>query len=293
MLVRANAKINLTLNILGKLENGYHTVDMVMQSVSLADEVRVELLPGSGIELSVSHPSLPCDERNTAYKAAELFMEKAGIEGLVRIHIEKHIPMQAGIAGGSADAAAVFTALNSLCGQPFTTKQLCDISKLVGADVPFCIIGGTCKASGIGVDLERVEDLPDCSILICKPDIKVSTPVAYKLCDDFGYDVERLNTKNVIDGLKTGNLYTVSSNLYNKFEEVLGLSDIKRIKNTMLLYGAVGALMSGSGPTVYGIFNNEDRPSIEMCTAKLSESYDDIFLAKPEKSGCVIVEEKT
>ncbi len=290
MLVRANAKINLTLNILGKLENGYHTVDMIMQSVSLADEVTVELLPGSGIALSTSRPELPCDERNTAYKAAKIFMEKTGLEKLVKIHIEKNIPMQAGIAGGSADAAAVFTALNSLRGQPFTTEQLCDIGAAVGADVPFCIIGGTCKALGTGTQIERVENLPDCLILICKPYINVSTPVAYKLCDDFGYDEKRLNTSNVIDGLKTGNLYTVSSNLYNKFEEVLGLSEVKDIKNTMLLYGAMGALMSGSGPTVYGLFTPQDRPALEMCRAKLSESYDNIFIAEPQKHGCVIIE---
>lgn len=286
MLVHGNAKINLTLNITGKLESGYHSVDMIMQSVSLCDDVYVDISDGTGITLTLDNPVIPNDERNTAYKAAQIFLRESGIDKAVKIDIKKNIPSQAGIAGGSADAAAVFVALNELCGRIFTIEQLCEISKEVGADVPFCILGGTCKATGTGTDLEKLEDIPDCLILICKPDINISTPVAYKLCDDFGFDEERLNTKNVIGGLKTANLYTITSNLYNKFEEVLHLAEVKKIKNTMLLYGAMGALMSGSGPTVYGIFNTSDRISLEMCKAKLSEDYNSIYIAVPAHSGC-------
>ncbi len=288
MLLRANAKINLTLNITGKLENGYHSLDMIMQSVSLADEVNVELSQGSTITLKVDAPEVPSDERNTAYKAAMLFLKESGIKRSVDISIKKNIPSQAGLAGGSADAAAVLVALNSLCGNAFSESRICEIGGQVGADVPFCILGGTHHATGTGTTLERVEDLPDCQILICKPYISVSTQAAYKMCDDFGVDVERKNSKNVIDGLKTGNLYTVSSNLYNKFDEVLDLAEVRSIRETMLLYGAMGALMSGSGPTVYGIFSPNDNDSLSMCKTRLEQKYDMVYIAKPEKTGCVI-----
>lgn len=291
MLVQGNAKLNLTLNITGKLESGYHSVDMVMQSVSLSDDVYVDVVDGSGITLTVDREEIPTDERNTAYKAAQIFLDESGINKAVKIDIKKHIPSQAGIAGGSADAAAVFVALNEHSGCPFTTQQLCEMGKQVGADVPFCIMGGTCKASGTGTELERLADLPQCNILICKPNINVSTPVAYKLCDEFGFDEERLNTKNVIDGLNTGSLYTITSNLYNKFEEVLNLKPVEKIKNTMLAYGAMGALMSGSGPTVYGIFKMSDRLPFEMCKSKLEESYDMVYTAVPTNEGCRIITE--
>lgn len=291
MLVKANAKINLSLNITGKLESGYHSVDMIMQSVSLADDVYVNVSNGSGIALTTDNAMIPCDERNTAYKAADIFLKESGKEIAVKISINKNIPSQAGIAGGSADAAAVFIALNELCGKPFSTAQLCEMSKKVGADVPFCILGGTCKAYGTGTDIEKLDDLPDCLILLCKPPINISTPVAYKLCDDFGFDRERLNTKNIIGGLKTGNLFTITSNLYNKFEEVLNLSVVQNIKDTMLAYGALGALMSGSGPTVYGIFNKSDSAALEMCKAKLNERFDMVYTARPEKTGCMVINE--
>ncbi|MCQ4022665.1 MULTISPECIES: 4-(cytidine 5'-diphospho)-2-C-methyl-D-erythritol kinase [unclassified Ruminococcus] len=289
MLVQGNAKINLTLNITGKLESGYHSVDMVMQSVSLADDIYVEFLEGRGITLTVDKDDIPTDEHNTAYKAAQIFLRESGIEKAVKIDIKKHIPSQAGIAGGSTDAAAVFVALNKLSDSPFSTEQLCEMSKQVGADVPFCILGGTCKATGTGTELEKLDDMPQCNILICKPDINVSTPVAYKLCDEFGFDEERLNTANVVNGLKTGSLYTISSNLYNKFEEVLNLKPVKKIKDTMLLYGAMGAMMSGSGPTVYGIFNPSDKLPLEMCKSKLAESFDMVYTAVPTKEGCKII----
>lgn len=291
MLVKANAKINLSLNITGKLESGYHSVDMIMQSISLADDVYVNIANGSGITLTANNSMIPCDERNTAYKAADIFLKELGKEAAVTIRINKNIPSQAGIAGGSADAAAVFIALNELCGRPFSTNCLCEMSKGVGADVPFCITGGTCKAYGTGTDIEKIDDLPDCVILLCKPPINISTPVAYKLCDDFGFERERMNTKNIIGGLKADNLFTVTSNLYNKFEEVLNLSVVENIKDTMLAYGALGALMSGSGPTVYGIFSKSDFAALEMCRAKLNERFDMIYTAFPEKVGCIVINE--
>ena len=165
------------------------------------------------------------------------------------------------------------------------------VQKQVGADVLFCIIGGTCKASGTGTDLERLHPMPQCNILICKPNINVSTPTAYKLCDEFGFDEQRLNTKNVIDGLNTGSLYTISSNLYNKFEEVLNLRPVRKIKEIMLLYGAMGALMSGSGPTVYGIFKPEDKLPFEMCKTKLEENFEMVYATVPENTGCKIITE--
>ncbi len=288
MLVHANAKINLTLNITGKLENGYHTLDMIMQSVTLADDVYVEAAEGDRVTLSIDKDGIPTDEKNTAYKAALVFLREAGLKRAVTINIKKNIPSQAGLAGGSADAAAVFVALNKLCGDIFTTEKLCEMSREVGSDVPFCIIGGTCRAEGTGTTLKKLDDMPRCRILICKPDINVSTPVAYRLCDEFGVDVERRNSENIINGIKINNLYTISSNLYNKFEEVLDLSEVRRIKDIMLLYGAMGALMSGSGPTVYGIFESDDLTSLEMCRTRLEEGYSQVYAAEPASSGCVI-----
>lgn len=291
MIVLANAKINLALNITGKLPGGYHSVDMIMQSVSLADEVSVCVSEGNGINIVTNSPEIPVDESNTAYMAASIFLEKLGLNRAVDINIRKNIPSRAGIAGGSADAAAVFVALNALCGNAFSTEELCKIAGKVGADVPFCILGGTCRAVGTGTELEKLDDMPDCSILVCKPDISVSTPVAYKLCDGFGFDVDCLNTDRIIGGLSKRDLAEITSNLYNKFEEVLNLSEVQEIKDTMLLYGAMGTLMSGSGPTVYGIFDLSDQASLEMCRAKLMENYGIVYATSPSKQGCILIRE--
>ena len=184
VIIDAAAKINLLLDIKGKLPNGYHSLYMVMQSVSLCDRVTVEQTDTGIIELTCSREAIPCDSRNTAYRAAECFFEQTGIQnGGLRIHIDKKIPHEAGLAGGSADAAAVLRALDAIYAPGLRERDLCRIGVKIGADVPFCIAGGTMIAQGIGEVLTPLEDMPACTIVLAKPAEGVSTAAAYARYD--------------------------------------------------------------------------------------------------------------
>ena len=279
----APAKINLTLDIMGKRKDGYHTVDMVMQAVSLYDGVVVEKNAQEGIVLSCNAPDIPCDNRNTAYKAAVLFQKTAQISGGVRICIDKHIPSQAGLAGGSSDAAAVLLAMNHLYGAPLSTGTLMQIGEQVGADVPFCLHGGTMLAKGIGTALFPLPPLPPCWIVLVKPDIGISTKEAYARCDSRGY-AENAHSGMLVKSLEKGSLPLLSNCLYNAFEEVLHLALIRQIKDDLYKCGALGACMSGSGPTVFGIFDQKEMAV--SCTERLKKAYTLVLIVQPVSCGC-------
>ena len=262
----AYAKINLYLDITGIRDNGYHNIRSIMQTVSLCDTVTVESAEATEgvaeIVLTCSESAVPTGEKNIAYKAALAFFREAEITSYkCKIHIEKRIPMEAGLAGGSTDAAAVLRLLNSLYDRPFDTDKLCEIGAKLGADVPFCIIGGTYLCEGIGEVLTKLSDMPDCCIVVARGGEGVSTPVAYGLVDDkwnrdftkSGGDFDALSS-----ALSDGNIAAATSYMYNIFEDVIlpSHSVASELKDIMLDSGAIGTMMSGSGPSVFGIFDS-------------------------------------
>ena len=260
MTVASPAKLNLFLDITGKRNDGYHLINTVMQTVSLYDDVTVSLDGGgSGISVSCTDENIPCTSENTAYIAAERFFEYTGIQKPeVSIKIKKRIPYGAGMAGGSTDAAAVIFALNGLLEVGLSTEEMAEIGEKVGADVPFCIYGGTMNATGIGTILSPLPDMPDCTIVAVKPEFGISTGEAYKKFDATGYDSVK-SPDAVIDAICSGNVKEIAGNMYNKFEEVSDVAEIGDIKKIMKDCGSCGAIMTGSGSAVFGIFDDEGK----------------------------------
>lgn len=285
ILVQAPAKINLCLDITGRREDGYHLVNMVMQSVNLYDTV--EVAPSSGgISLSCSRPDLPVDETNLAYRAARLYLDQTDMRGDgVSIRLQKNIPMAAGLAGGSSDAAAVLVALNHLYGR-MSSESLLDLGAKLGADVPFCVQGGTSLAQGIGTSLSSLFSLPDCFILLCKPDVGISTPDAYRRFDDLK-EVFHPDVNGMISALKEGNVRSIASFVSNVFEQVVCLSELDHIRGVMKDCGAMASCMSGSGPTVFGLFSEETQ--MKACRDRLMKTYREVYDTRPVDHGCKII----
>jgi 4-diphosphocytidyl-2-C-methyl-D-erythritol kinase len=256
--VKAWAKLNLSLDVAGKREDGYHELTMVMQTVSLCDDVSIELTP-AGVSAFTSFRFIPNDERNLAVKAAEAFFAAAGISSGARISINKRIPVGSGMGGGSSDAAAVLRGLNELFGGRFTPRELEDIGARVGSDVPFCVRGGTQLARGRGELLSPLPPLPDCHIVICKPDFSISTPELYRKLDAVQIRC-RPDTQGIISALGSGDLAGVARRMYNVFESVPDRrrKSIAAIRSSLLDRGALGSVMTGSGSAVFGIFAGED-----------------------------------
>lgn len=269
--VKANAKINLLLDVTGIKKNGYHSLFTVMQSISLGDMVTVEKTNGNDITISCTVPGVPTDSRNIVYKCADKFFQYAGItenKG-VHIHIDKVTPFCAGMGGGSADGAAVLVALNKIFNTNYPEKILCRIGVKVGADIPFCIVGGTCVCEGIGEILTPVAiPSPNYYVLISFPGEGISTPIAYKMLDEIERPGEHSSAEDVIEALKQKE---IPKNLYNAFEfAVLPTHENARlVKKTMLDTGAISAMMSGSGSTIFGLFDSE--ASISACRTNLAK----------------------
>lgn len=282
MKLSANAKVNLTLDVTGRLENGYHLLEMVMQSISLHDTVTLEKNDCGRIRLTCSAPEIPCDEKNIAWRSAAAFFAHCGITEGVDIHIEKRIPSQAGLGGGSADGAAVFVGLNRLFETNLTEETLCRLGVKIGADVPFCIVGGTQLCTGIGEIMEPLSPMADCTILLCKPMINVNTGEAYRAIDN-GVIEARPDTAAMCKALENGDVPAIGKALCNVFESAVPLPVVDEIKATMLENGALGACMSGSGSTVFGVYDDADAAS--RCAALLKETYSDVYLACPAKAG--------
>ena len=282
--VHARAKINLTLDVTGQREDGYHTVQMVMQSVALHDEVKVTVTHGEkkprGIILTCDLPYLPVDERNLAYRAAELFYKETGtLLETCEIHIEKRIPIAAGLAGGSSDAAAVLRALAALHATGLTDDELCAMGLKLGADVPYCLRGGTMLAEGIGEALTPLAPMPHCWVVLCKPPFAVSTREVYQAID--AVDIKkRPDTAGMIKALEKGDFAGICKRLSNVMETVTASKrrQIGEIKAFLTENGADGTLMSGSGPTVYGLFSDEGRA--RTAAKMLSRRFADTFLTE-------------
>ncbi len=253
----ANAKINLGLDVLRRREDGYHEVKMIMQMVDLYDTLTFESREDDEIHIATNSGKLPCDENNLIYKAAMVLFEEVGKKIGVNIHLEKRIPIAGGMAGGSTDAAATFLALNELLGSPLSKEKLQEISVRVGADVPYCIMGGTALSEGIGEVLTALPTPPQAHLLIAKPDIDVSTAFVYK-----NLRLDTIQKHPDIDGMKTaiehGDLQGIADRMENVLETVTvpAYPIIGEIKDICKQEGALNALMSGSGPTVFAIYTD-------------------------------------
>ena len=271
MRLRAFAKINLGLDILRTREDGYQEVRMIMQTIQMYDVLEMKKVKKPGISLSVNYPYIPSDERNLVYKAAKLLMDEFQVKEGVDIRLEKFIPVAAGMAGGSSDAAAAMVGINHLFKLGLSEKDLMDRAVNIGADVPYCIMRGTALAEGIGEKLTRIAQVPDCYVLIGKPGIGVSTKTAYE-----SLQLDKIQSHPDIDGMirdiENGNLLAMTDKMGNVFESgIIGKYPvIGEIKDLMEANGALKAMMSGSGPTVFGIF--DDREKMEAAAAVLRQS---------------------
>ena len=277
----AFAKVNLTLDVLGKRSDGYHDLQSVMQTISIRDDVEIDVGTGKPWRLLCTREDIPTDETNLAWKAAKVYCDamKRDPEGL-EIRIVKRIPSQAGLGGGSADAAAVLRALNRHFGSPLSILALAERGAQVGSDVPFCVVGGTAMVEGRGERLRKLPDMPDCVFVVCKPDFSVSTPELYQKIDTVAIP-HRPDNQAMESALLAGDLGKIADNLYNVFDPVvtadnLELNYIKSICNS---YGSLGQQMTGSGSAVFAILENFEYAAV-VCNM-LKENYPNIFIAKP------------
>lgn len=270
----AYAKINLYLDVVGKRADGYHEIRSVMQTVSLHDTVTVTL-SGRGISMTCNDSSLDCGGSNLCIRAAEAFSNAVGGIG-AEIVLDKVIPIQAGLGGGSSDAAAVLRALNRICGNRLSQNDLCAIGARLGADVPFCVIGGSSLAEGVGEILSPFESLPSCAVVICKGRESVSTPEAYRRIDLLGKSPEG-RFAPFAEAMRRGILFDIGRTLYNRFEDIGRSSE--ELKRIMIDNGACGALMSGSGSAVFGLFPN--RADTESAKTALEGAGFTAFVCEP------------
>ena len=281
--IAAPAKINLSLDITGKLENGYHALDTIMQTISIEDKIT---LAKTGRQISVlcDHPQVPQGNGNICHKAAEAFFEKTALEGGVIITIDKNIPVAAGLAGGSSDAAAVIKGLNLLYGTGLTQREMCEIGLKCGADVPYCIVAGTCRAKGIGEKLTKLPSFAGVYIVLVVPDFFVSTEWAYK-----NYDLNKTDekpcTEELISYIRGRDIKNTAERMANVLESVTAKKhpEIREIKHDIKKSGACGSVMSGSGPSVFGLFENEEKARIAFSVIR--EKYNRSYLTLTVDGG--------
>lgn len=261
--INAYGKINIGLDVTGKREDGYHLVSMIMQTIPLYDELSFEKTNGP-VTITVDNPKVPTDNHNLAYKAAVAFKERYGIEGGVVIDIKKHIPMAAGLAGGSSDAAATLKAMSALYEINPSEDELDSIAVKLGADVPFCLRKGTYLSQGIGEKLTKLNDFPACHVLLINPGIEVSTRWAYEALDEEFMtkpNSPHPDIEKIIEAIDEKDLYKTTQYMENILEipVLKKYPEIKNIKEQLEKYGAIKALMSGSGSSVFGIFDDEEK----------------------------------
>lgn len=278
MKLRAMAKINLGLDVIRKREDGYHEVRMIMQTIQMYDVLDMRVTKEPGIRLSCNVPYIPTDERNLVYKAAKMLMDEFRVEQGIFIRLDKAIPVAAGMAGGSSDAAAAFKGVNRLFKLGLSDEELMERAVQVGADVPYCILQGTALAEGIGEKLTVLPDAPDFYVLVGKPGINVSTKTAYEnlKLDEIR---ERPDIDGMIEDIREEDVYSMSARMANVFEPgiIRKYPVIQEIKDIMEENGALKAMMSGSGPTVFGIFDNEEEMAEAAVALKKSKLAKTVF----------------
>lgn len=284
--VKAHAKLNLTLDVTGLRPDGYHLLDMVVQSLDLADTVTLSTNDSGKIVLRTNAKELPEDEGNIAYRAALLFYKTWGrpCEGL-KISLKKRIPLAAGLGGGSADAAAVLLGLNRLHMRPFTKDQLEDLALELGADVPLCLTGGTLEAEGIGGILSPLPDLPACWFVLVRPGEKPSTGEMYRRYDALEAG-RHPDTQGAVGAVCGGDLEELGQKLYNVFEQVWQTPEMDTARRIMREWGALGVSLSGSGPTLFGLFRERDQAV--KAAAALELEFGNVLVCEPVGTGCEI-----
>ena len=286
MKLRALAKINLGLDVTGKREDGYHEVRMVMQTIQMYDQLEIKESKEPGIRLTTNLPFLPCNDGNLVYKAAKILMDEFDIRQGVDMNLTKFIPVAAGMAGGSSDAAAALVGINRMFQLGLTKRQLMERGVQIGADVPYCVMRGTALAEGIGEKLTRITQVPDCFVLIGKPGINVSTKAAYE-----SLQLDKISSHPDIDGMigdiERGDLLAMTQKMGNVFEP--GIIEkypvIGEIKALMESHGALKAMMSGSGPTVFGIFDNREKMEAAAEVLRESRLAKTVFATEVTKAG--------
>ena len=277
----AFAKLNLTLDVLGKREDGYHDLQSVMQTISVRDDIEIDIGTGKPWCLKCDQEGIPCDERNLAWKAARVYLDavKKDPDG-IEIRITKRIPSEAGMGGGSADAAAVLRALNRHYGEPLSIGALAELGAQVGSDVPFCVICGTAMVESRGERLRKLPDMPDCIFVICKPDFSVSTPELYRKLDETTIG-KRPDNRAMESALLAGDLEKVCQNVFNVFDPVVTAehNELNYIKSLLHQYGAAAYQMTGSGSAVFAIVSEFEIAAV-LCNM-LRDNYPQVFIAKP------------
>ena len=278
MKIKAYGKVNISLDVVGKREDGYHLLSMIMQNIDLYDEIEVEKQE-CGIILECNKSYVPVDNRNLAYKAAEIFKERYDIVDGVKINIEKNIPVSAGLAGGSTDAAAVLKVMNKLFNVNATEEELMELGLKLGADIPYCIHGGTALCEGIGEIITPIKPFRDKIVVLVKPAFGVSTKEVYK-----NFNLEKVKqhpkTAEIINAIENDDLNFVASNMKNLLENVTLRKHkiLIKIKEEMNACGAINSMMSGSGQTVFAFF--DDMLKAQRCFEKMKKKYSDVFITR-------------
>lgn len=286
MKLRAMAKINLGLDVVRKREDGYHEVRMIMQTIRMYDQIELRESREPGIRVWTNLPFLPCDENNLTYKAAKLLMDEFQIKQGVSIHLQKFIPVAAGMAGGSSDAAAVMVGVNRLFRLGLSPQELMERGVAIGADVPYCILRGTALSEGIGEILTPLPPMPDCRILIGKPAVNVSTKFVYENLRA-NEITDHPDIDGMVEAIRRGSLSGLVSKMENVLERVTvpEYPVIDKIKESMKKNGALASMMSGSGPTVFGIFDDTERAQYAYRKLKEEKLVRQIFLTEPFPNG--------
>lgn len=278
MKIKAYAKINISLDVIGKRQDGYHLLEMIMQTIDLYDFVEVNKIEKE-IKITCNKSYVPTDEKNLAYKAARLFLDSYNIKSGVSIDIFKNIPVSAGMAGGSTNAAAVLKLMNEVFEINAPIEELMKLGIKIGADIPYCIMGGTALCKGIGEDITKLQSFNNCILVIVKPSFGVSTKEVY---GDLKLELIKKHPKTevIINAMKRNDLNSICRNMRNILENVTINKNriIKSIKVDMLELGAIGALMSGSGPTVFGVF--EDMLTAQRCYDAMKDKYRDVYITR-------------
>ena len=279
IILKARGKINLTLDVVGKRENGYHDLRMIMQTINLHDTLYIRKTKVPGIRLQANYPWLPTNEKNIAYRAAQIFFEELEQKNGVAIEITKRIPVSAGLAGGSTDAAATLIGLNRLFNTGYTREKLMDMGLKLGADVPFCILRGTVLAEGIGEELTPLKSMPYTHVVLVKPPISVSTAVVYKNLDINNIHLHP-DTEAAIRAIENKDLHGIAKNMVNVLEGVTipMYPIIREFKEELIKHGAVGAMMSGSGSTVFGLFESKEKAYRAAKYFKWQRNVRDVYL---------------
>ncbi|MDE6657398.1 MAG: 4-(cytidine 5'-diphospho)-2-C-methyl-D-erythritol kinase [Oscillospiraceae bacterium] len=287
MKIKCYAKINLSLDVTGITENGYHKLDSIFQLVSVYDILSLSVTEGEGIYLTCDNPEIPCDEKNIAYKAGKLFLEYSGIKAKIIMHIEKHIPSGAGMGGGSADGAGVLYGLNKILNSGYSNQELRNLAVKLGADVPYFLLGGTAFAQGIGEILTALKPWNQLPLVILKGKESISTPEAYRAIDKLENPVHP-DTKAMLQAIATQDKDLLCRSCANLFELAITCQDVTRAKKALLEHGAKCAVMTGSGSAVFGIFENSE--SAKICAEKLKQDFAFAYACLTEEKNFIEID---